>query len=693
LILDRLPFLLVLAVVVSGSMAATAGAAAPGHGRAWELVTPSDPVAAIVLDPLKLSPDGTRLAYASIGPMPGADAGDVLAANRATRGPAGWISEPLGPPYSFDGEVSVLASFSVAFDQDLSTAIWAALVPLTGDAPPQGRYALYRRDESGNLTLLVALGEAEPQFVRASDDARHVVFTSAEHLVPADAGRIGGESLYEVSGTELRMVDVDDAGNALSPCGAGVGQVGAVSGSGERIFFTSSGTDCAGPSRVYMREGGTRTVEVGESQCTRPDCNGASDVAFAGATPSGSKVFLTTVQQLTDADVDEASDLYAYDVETGELGLLSGTEGASGQVPGQMVVASSTGDRVYFFADGQLIAGQGTDGGSNLYLAGPSGLRFVASLPQTPLGVSAGGAKALLATSVALEAADTDDRVDVYRYDAGAGSLTRLSTGPSGGNGPLDALMEVSASPLVPAGGQLALHPLSDDGGHAFFTTAERLVAEDEDDAIDLYEWSGGAVALLSSGTAGDKVEFAGASRDGGTAMFRTSASLLATDRDGGDHDIYAARLGGGFPELPPVLTCEGADCRTEGRGPAGVTLPALASSKPPPKARRRLRLGRIPPETGRRIARTGTAKLVVVAPAAGLVRARAWVRSGDGERSVGSGRVGAVRPGKVTLALSFAASVRKRLRRGAVAPIKLVLRQGRARAVVHLRLTSGVRR
>lgn len=690
MILSRLPLLLVLAVVVSGSLTPSASAAVPGHGRGWELVTPSEPISAVVVRPLAHSPDGSRFAYLTFGPMPGSEAGDVAAANLATRGPTGWTTEPLGPRYAKD-EGAILPTFPAGFSRDLSTAIWASQAPLTADAPPGGQWALYRRDASGQLTLLVALGAKEPQFVRVSDDGRHVVFTSAEHLLPADAGRATGQSIYEIDGTALRMVDVDASGEPLSPCGATVAARNAVSRSAERVFFTATtGADCAGPERVYMREDALATVEMSESRCNRPDCNAASAVAFAAATPSGSHAFLTTAQQLTDADQDEATDLYRYDVESDELDLLSGTDSTSAQVLAENVVPSDDGARVYFYASGQLKPGQGAEAETNLYLSDEGDLRFLASLPATQPHSSASGTTALLATPVALVSTDSDAHSDVYRYDAGSDAFTRLSSGPVGGSGEFDAVVEseLDAS-IFPALVPPAMHPLSEDGAHAFFSTAERLVPEDANALNDVYEWSSGKLALVSAGTPSDGAVFAGATGDARTVLFRTSASLIGRDRDGGDYDFYAAPIGGGFAE--PTATqereCQEPDCRTV-RARGALELPSLASTESPRATRRkRLRLARIAAGAGRSVARTGSADAVVLAPGAGLVRVFAWARTGGKERLVASGRSGAIRPGKVEVPLEFAPPVRRRLRHGQTVPIRLVLRLGRERANARLRL------
>ncbi len=108
--------------------------------------------------------------------------------------------------------------------------------------------------------------------------------------------------------------------------------------------------------------------------------------------------------------------------------------------------------------------------------------------------------------------------------------LEQVSTGPSGGNGDVQANF---------AG-------VSADGSRVFYTTAESLVSADTDTAVDVYERSGGETTLVSIGATGNSafpVTFVGASANGTRVFFRTFESLVSTDTDTG-LDIYE-RSGG----------------------------------------------------------------------------------------------------------------------------------------------------
>jgi hypothetical protein len=91
---------------------------------------------------------------------------------------------------------------------------------------------------------------------------------------------------------------------------------------------------------------------------------------------------------------------------------------------------------------------------------------------------------------------------------------------------------------------------VSDDGARAFFTTAESLVATDSDSVTDVYERAGGTTSVVSHGSGGGNgafnASFAAASADSATAIFTTSERLSAGDTDS-VADVYAARARSGY--------------------------------------------------------------------------------------------------------------------------------------------------
>ena len=673
-----------LVVVAVLSVPARALGDTTGDERTLELVTPAEPVGASVAGVKAISADGTDVVYASAGPMPGARAGDLEATNLAARGADGWANTPLSYPYATRETWTFAAEDPirpVVFDSDFEPLIWVSPVPLVPGAPPEDRLGIYRAQPDGALSFLADAGK-EGKFIAASEDGSRVLFSSESHLLPADAGRQAGASIYEVDGSEERIVEVDSAGNLISTCGSE--SEAPMELAGDRFFFVSHSSGCASRSLVYMWNG-HEAVDISASQCTRSDCDGPARASFVGATPNGSSVFLVSEQQLTNEDHDESSDLYRYDVRSGALSLIS-TEiaGATGSVGRSGPVRVSWYVSVYFTATGRLLPGQGSEKG-NLYFADASGLHLVA--PTADVGefqISQNGHVALFETPAGLEAGDTDGRSDVYLWSASTGTLTRLSKGKLSDNGEFDARI---VSPLESQAVFLEPRPafyraLTDDGGEAFFSTAEQLLPQDRNEVADVYGWSHGELSLISSGTGSYPAEFAGASSDGRTVLFKTAASLLPADQDGGARDLYAARLGGGFPSSAPAAPPAG--CGDGGCPPT----PRSRLSRQAPESTRtnvrseqgRLDLRHVDKHAGIGISRGRPLKVWVRVPAPGRVVGEAKMRAGGRSRVAARGVTGAIHAGGVLLSMHVTPAARARLRRLRVLRVRLILRQGRQR-------------
>jgi hypothetical protein len=119
---------------------------------------------------------------------------------------------------------------------------------------------------------------------------------------------------------------------------------------------------------------------------------------------------------------------------------------------------------------------------------------------------------------------------------------------------------------------------LTDDGSHAFFSTADPLVVEDVNGRVDAYEYDASTrtVRLLSSGTDLADSWFMDASANGSDAFIVTRAQLVGWDIDN-DYDLYDARVGGGFPEPVRQVPCTADNC--QGPLAGSPSLQAAASS------------------------------------------------------------------------------------------------------------------
>lgn len=667
-----LSFAIALAVV-AGLLAALpprAVSSVPANGRVWELMTFSEPNSVKLLSIDPLTNNGETLAYRTFGPLPGAQSGAFLGSGIARRGPTGWSNTPIGFPFlAFSTELfSLLApEVVIGLSEDLQESLWLASVPLSPDGPPEEQLGLYWQTGDEPPRFIARLGEGLTFFYEGFADLSHdgssVIFTSPEHLLPEDAGRTQGESVYRWDQSGLSLVDVDSGGALLSACGSQVSSENGMSVSGRRVFFTQPPeVGCAETKKVYLRDSvaGT-TVEISASQCTRVDCNAPQDVTFEGATPSGGSAFLVTAQQLTDDDQDAGRDLYRYDAASGQLSLLSGGSPAlEGEVDQTVVYPSDNGARVYFRATGVMISGE-TSTAEKLYYADDSGIHLVAEatfLEEPQIQLSEDGHEALFVTASKVTGDDTDEMQDTYLYDASDNHVTKISAGPSGGNGSFDANLASIESAGFFYGDKHVVYGIDASGDRAFFTTAESLVPADVNSKLDVYEWKDGQLGLVTPGSEEVDSSFGGVSRDGRAVIFGTSASLVPTDLDGGDTDFYSAQLGGGFPEPQQPPACDGGSCSRAARAPLARQGPGSAKL-PAGKHPKRIRLLDIrSPDAGSAVG--GKTSLVVAVPVPGLVSASVWIRREGKKVQLARGRQGVVRPGKVSVRLHLTAAGRE---------------------------------
>jgi hypothetical protein len=141
---------------------------------------------------------------------------------------------------------------------------------------------------------------------------------------------------------------------------------------------------------------------------------------------------------------------------------------------------------------------------------------------------------------------------EIYRYDAERSELTCVSCNPSG-KMPSSNVYLSQASYYIPitSPGTLrpyGLHNMSDDGQRLLFETEESLLPQDENPLnqlnhlMDVYEWENGHLYLISCGC--EDASYIGgdsASYSGSDVFFFTRAQLVAQDQDE-DVDLYDAR-------------------------------------------------------------------------------------------------------------------------------------------------------
>ena len=299
-------------------------------------------------------------------------------------------------------------------------------------------------------------GDADAGFARASADGTKVFFVSNESLTAADTD--SAVDVYERNLTAATTTLVSVGGSSCLP-GCGNGPAGAtlrgLAPNASRAFFTTSeqlsGADADSAVDIYARNleaGTTILVSQGDASCA-PGCgNSGAAPVFQTSSNDGSRVFFTSDEQLSAADQDTATDIYARDLPNGPTTLVSG--GSSSILTASFAAASSDGSRAFFTTAEGLVGGD-TDGANDVYewsSGAPTLVSSATCAPGPECGsnfntASADGSRIVFSTAERLVAADTDGAVDVYEQVVGSGGPVLVSQAEPGcvgcGSGSADA--------------------------------------------------------------------------------------------------------------------------------------------------------------------------------------------------------------------------------------------------------------
>jgi DNA-binding beta-propeller fold protein YncE len=541
---------------------------------------------------------GERLSYFTLGTLPGFDGNGVFDGYRAQRGAGehpkeGWTSQLFAPTYEEVApniSLSIIAQRSVASDQLYS--FWR-LAP--GETFPKTLEAgSYLRTPAGFEPLAQGtLGtdlKAESRYV--SPGGAHVVFLSSAQL-EEDAPPAGTFAVYERAAGSAEAEVVSLLPGEVTPT-KNASYVASTE-DGTAILFKLDGA-------LYLRRG-AQTVEVAEAPNT-----------FAGISEDGGRVFYADA--ILDTAQPQAADLFVCEVEAGPCTGGAEPLGRTEIAPDSVFVNVSADGSKAFFTSKEA----GTD---NLYAweAGTDTTSFVSQLdPQdfksfigdvtvtigrwtTAInpGLNTGRAKSparstpegdvfVFQSHAKLTAYDNEGHGEIYRYEPAAPlgeQLTCVSCDPSGATPSADAML-ADANTKGGVNATTMIANLTDDGGTVFFESADRLLPEDANSVIDVYEWQAngagsckrpdGCLALISSGQGEGDSHLYGMSADGHDVFFRTREKLVGQDIPGSP-SIYDARIGGGIPDPPLRAPCQADAC--QGQGTAPPALPSPASTAP----------------------------------------------------------------------------------------------------------------
>lgn len=601
---------------------------APGlsDGRVWELVSPPQKNGGEVFPanpnvaschtvssckpgwngpshhfPMQSAPGGDAVVYMG-SPFSPTEGAAQFNEYLSTRSGSGWQTTVLSPQ-------THTGSYSY-FDTNLTQGVldqFSSAPPLSPEAPA-GRSNLYAQPTTSPSSFTPFL-RAEPtdrnprlSFVGASADFSRLFFEADDALTdatPAAPPAVdGGEkenNLYELTGGQLRLVNVDP-GNAATTPGAAFGArsvstnivanlTNAISGDGTRVFWTSQA------GGLYVRIDAKSTQEI-------PD----PGAKFVAAAQDGSRVLLG------DGELFQVDDLAASPVDLSQgKGGFQGISGQSDDLSHLYFIDTAvlSGDEVNEYGD------SAEEGGYNLYAWREGETTFLGTLDDfDELSSESGGGgdwapspvqrfaeaspdgRWLVFRSVApltgyVENCPTFDQSitveapceEVFLYDYATGKLRCVSCNSSGarplGQSRVPTIFKAQSSQSQPR--------YLTNSGRLYFDTGESLSPFDTNNGVeDVYQYepdgigscrrTGGCVNLISAGHEPVDSNFLAVDATGKNVFFTTRDQLTIKDRDD-LIDLYVAREGGG-----PGSETE--DSRGECQGEACV--PALAPPSDP---------------------------------------------------------------------------------------------------------------
>jgi hypothetical protein len=454
------------------------------------------------------SPDGSHVILGSAVPLtPGAN-GEAL--YEWSNGRLALVSvlpeseEPASKPQlGFENKVA-----RNAVSDDGSRVVWSTNV-----------YAghLYLRDMRASQTLQLDAvqggsgnGSVGPVFQAASADGSRVFFTDSQQLTPESSGF--GRDVYECEVVEAegklacRLSDLTVTGTSE---GADVqGGVLGVSDDGSWAYFIANGVlapgsvpgKCSGSvsradatCNLYAwHEGSLRLVAVlsGRDWADWGSGKSVGNVGddLAGLTgrvsPNGRWLAFMSQRSLTGYDTrdavsgqpDEEVYLYSADAEGGSGRVLCASCDPTGARPAGVEYAS---------VSGALVGGDRVWSGDQWLAANIPGwtpYTSGAALHQSRYLSDSG--RLFFNSSDALVPQDVNGEQDVYEFEPpGVGACTSASVGYSERSGGCVGLVSSGGAP-----GESAFLDASGTGGDAFFLTSGKLVGQDYDTALDVYD-------------------------------------------------------------------------------------------------------------------------------------------------------------------------------------------------------------
>jgi hypothetical protein len=435
---------------------------------------------------------------------------------------------------------------------------------------------IYRRDTITGETTLVSGGasacapcgsaETPVTYVGSTRDGSKVFFTTSESLTAADGDTSSDVYVREASAAAPVLA---------TPGGTAPATFLGASPDGSQIVFESTDklavADTDSGVDIYERDlsgGTTRLVSV-SGTCPAPLITEECAPIYR-ATAAGGDVFFETKAQLTN-DGDKFQDVYRWSAATETISLVSTSgEGEEGKGEFNAVFAgTASGGATVYFETAERLSSEDEDSAVDVYARTGTTTALVtpgeADVSATFNFASPDGSTVVFSTGEALVASDQGERLDVYERSGGTTELT------SAGSATFDSTFAGSSS----------------DGSHVFYVTSEQIDSSDLDANPDIYEWTKGAEPVwISRGPVGGNSSFTShltAVAEGAAHVFFTTRErLTADDNFASENDVYDRT------PTDTVLVSAGNDTELQ-LGPPAPSLTGTSPSSPDPTTEPRI--------------------------------------------------------------------------------------------------------
>jgi hypothetical protein len=568
--------------------------------RAYEMVSPVEKNGSQVLasqyKQFLASTSGDRITFSAttnIGENSRGSGVGGISQYLASRGEQGWSITPLTPtpaistPLQFSEAETRLEGFSEELDRSVLRAY--DLPNVAGGIPhsenlyvenllaPAIESSVSSPEDPQAVSPVIAPFELALRGVSA--DGEDIVFATPRNLVALASGSERKLYVWRHGSIELAGVLPDGSSPTGGSDGPRVGVSPAayedsykdtVSRDGSRAFFVAP-AEGAG-QQLYVREDGTRTVWVSQSETSTPIAQ-PTGVRFQAATPDARKVVFVSHDPLLDGDPGGAGE-----------GVYLFTDGPDPEHESNLTFLGR--NTVPAASNVHIVKGISADG-SHVYVALNGSLMLwdegrvvqVASAPERPddeVRISPHGQRVAFMSGVPTAGYELPvgglgldfaaPNTEIYVYDETSETVRCVSCPPEGGLPTTGVHLRASTTDPTNPAWELTVRPrfFSEDGRYVFFNTEEALLPQDTNGVSDAYEYDveTGKLALLSPGSGAEGTWFVEASPNGHDVFLATRQHLTGWDPDLAS-DLYDARIGGGLPEpLPPPPPCAGDACQ-----------------------------------------------------------------------------------------------------------------------------------